>query len=347
LASSSSAGKVADWFNQSDEYLTFPNRKILLMLEDPKQRKQIQMYLFGQSYEISITDDVENVAECIHRDPPDILILDSQLWEEDCLDLFQAIKQNQTVGNSQFLYMTTEEDLGRNLSRIEECVDDFLTEPFNIYELRARIKVLLKKKALLDRLFDSQANTIQHVITDQRTGLYNFEYCRHVLKHEQQRSLREHSKVSLVMMEVDERLVSQSVHEHPTEDPFFKELSDLIKKSIRKLDIASHRKDRTFAFVLPEADDEKTKGFIQRMIGLISSQLPAVKASHQSADRLFIFGHAVCPDDSDQLDELIQKADAALKKNKVSVKNSRVTTGPAAKPLKKRVVSNQTSRPPA
>jgi diguanylate cyclase (GGDEF)-like protein len=322
LSSAEDLDKAAGVLELSDGYLNFPNRKIRIMLEDSEQRKQIQMYLFGQSYEISLKDDFENVAEYIRKDPPDILIIGSQLRDEDFLNLFRTLKQNQHAANCQVLYMTTEEDLERNFSRIEECVDDFLTEPFNIYELRARIKVLLRKKALIDRFFISPANAIQQVITDEQTGLYNFEYCKHVLKHEQQRSLREHSKVSLVMMEVDERLVSDGANGYSSRDPLLGELADLIKRGIRKLDIASHRAGRTFAFVLPEADDEKTQGFIQRMIGLIGSQLSAVKSSKHPTDSLFIFGHAVCPDDSDQLDELIQIADAALKKNKVSAKNN-------------------------
>jgi len=83
------------------------------------------------------------------------------------------------------------------------------------------------------------------------------------------------------------------------------------------------------------------------MIGLISSQLAAVKESEHPTDSLFIFGHAVCPDDSDQLDELIQKADAALEKNKVSAKNSRATVDRAVNSLKKKSIANQTSRPTA
>lgn len=347
LASADDYGKAVCGLEQPYGYSTFPNRKILLMLEDSEQRRQIQMYLFGQSYEISLKNDLENVAECIRKDPPDILIIDSQLRDKDYLGLFRTIKQNQNTGHCQVLYITTEEDLERNYSRIEDCVDDFLTEPINISELRTRIKVLLKKKIIIDKLFNFTANTIQQVITDERTGLYNFEYCKHVLKHETQRSIREHSKVSLLMMEVDDRLVSNSAAEHPSGDPLLRELSDLIKRSIRKLDIASHRAERTFAFVLPEANDEKTQGFIQRMIGLISSQLAAVKESEHPTDSLFIFGHAVCPDDSDQLDELIQKADAALEKNKISAKNSRATVDRAVNSWKKKSIANQTSRPTA
>ncbi len=347
LTSAGDPGKAVGGLEQPDGYSTFPNRKIRLMLEDSEQRKQIQMYLFGQSYEISIKDDFENVTECIRKDSPDILIMDSQLRDKDYLDQFRTIKHNQSTGNCQVLYMTTEEDLERNFHRIEDCVDDFLTEPFNIYELRARIKVLLKKKAIIDKLFNLPASTIQQVITDEQTGLYNFEYCKHVLKHEQQRSLREHSKVSLVMMEVDERLASDRTAKHPSGDPFLRELSDLIKRSIRKLDIASHRAERTFAFVLPETDDGKTQGFIQRLIGLIGSQLAAVKASEHPTDSLFIFGHAVCPDDSDQLDELIQKAEAALNKNKVSAQNSRAIADRAVNTVKKKPIANQTSRPTA
>jgi diguanylate cyclase (GGDEF)-like protein len=113
-------------------------------------------------------------------------------------------------------------------------------------------------------------------------------------------------------MEVSERLASNGSIGHFAGDPLFKELSELIKRSIRKLDIASRRSKRTYAFVLPEADREKTKGFIHRMKTLFVSQLSAVKPAADTVDELFHFGFAICPDDSDKLEVLIKMAEANL-----------------------------------
>jgi two-component system cell cycle response regulator len=311
-------------FESIDNYLTFPNKKIHIKLYDTEESKKIQSYLFGQPFEIKILDEATKLDKILENDSPDILIIETQNQKEDIAELNTTIKQNCGKFNYQVLYVTTENDLKQIFSQIEDCVDDFLTRPFSIYELRARIKILLKKKVLLDRLNTLTAPSIQYVITDQVTGLYNFEYCMHVLKHELQRTVREHSKVAFVTMEVGEQL---SVHHLPGNyagDALLCELSELIKKSIRKLDVASLRDKNKFAFVLPEADDLKTQGFIARMIRLINQNITALSLLKQSADELFNFGYAVCPDDSDQLNELIKIADAVLENNKDNTKKDSI-----------------------
>jgi two-component system cell cycle response regulator len=295
-----------------DNLLNLQDGKILILMADSEHCKTIQLYLFKQMYDISIANDLKNATDGMHHYAPDILIIDDQLNEKEFLEFCQGIKADQRTGNCQILYTAPEQDLEHSFGPIEPCVDDFITLPINVYELRARIGVLLKKKAFLDRLFEGESNNIQSIITDQLTGLYNFEYCKHVLKYELCRSGREHSTVAFVIMEVSERLASNGSIGHFAGDPLFKELSELIKRSIRKLDIASRRSKRTYAFVLPEADREKTKGFIHRMKTLFVSQLSAVKPAADTVDELFHFGFAICPDDSDKLEVLIKMAEANL-----------------------------------
>lgn len=294
----------------------YPIQKISVMLEDIEAGKTIQMYLFGQGYNLVVHGDYEQATEYIRDEHPDILIVDSRFLKEKGLQWCLDIKKDEGTDTCQVLYITTEKDLEYNFSQFEDCVDDFLTQPINIYELRARLKVLIKKKAFLDRLFNGQGQKINTAITDQLTGLYNFEYCLHVLKHEIQRSTREHSKVALVMMAVKEWPTSQHSIGHSAGDPLYGELSDIIRNSIRKLDIAARRSKQTFAFVLPEADNTKTLGFIQRLESLICSELTVQFSSGQSSENQFLFGYAICPDDSNQLDELIRIADAKLEKEK-------------------------------
>jgi two-component system cell cycle response regulator len=302
-----------------DNYINFQDGRVQLMMTDSDHCQSIQLYLFKQMCDISIANDLENAAESIRHHPPDILIIDHQLHEKTFLDFCKHLKSDQRTGNCQILYTATEQDLEENYTQIEHCIDDFLTLPINVYELRARIGVLLKKKVFFDRLFAGQSDNVQAIITDQLTGLYNFEYCKHALKHELHRSGREHSSVSFVIMEVSELLSSNGSIGHFAGDPLFRELSELIKRSIRKLDIASRRSKWTYAFVLPEADKEKTRGFIQRLKGLFVSQLPQVATSDKPVDELFVFGYSVSPNDSNVLEELIVMAESALAENRSSI----------------------------
>jgi two-component system cell cycle response regulator len=324
LASETTADEDSRETSNATAYLKFPDKKIYTIIDDPEQCNTIKMYLFAESYDMKFYDNAKAATTEIQNEPPDILITDSQIQVEELKALRRRSSPTDSKRcNTQFLYLTTKEELESNFALIEEFVDDFLTQPFNIYELRARVRVLLKKKSILDRLFHLPATNIQVVITDPLTGLYTFEYCNHVLKHELQRAIREGRKVSLVMMEINDQVVSHATPANAITKEFYFEIGDIITKSIRKLDIASRRSEREFVFVLPEADNEKAKGFIQRLQNVLKYKLSTVASLAPTENDLFCFGHAVCPDESDQLDELIALSEASLKKNRPPIQKTK------------------------
>ena len=65
------------------------------------------------------------------------------------------------------------------------------------------VKSLVKKKALLDRLFDKYEMAVHSAITDKLTGLYNRRYFDYFIDLELKRSLRENSPLALLMGDVD------------------------------------------------------------------------------------------------------------------------------------------------
>ncbi|GAB6907496.1 Two component system response regulator, modulated diguanylate cyclase (modular protein) [Desulfosarcina cetonica] len=299
----------------SGEALVDRNFRVQILVNSAEQCNKISMYLFGQGYDIHINEDLERSAERIRQEPPDILIMENQSWPAAWIELCANLKNGGgNRPNCQVLFILSETNLESNFSDFEDYIDDFLTQPINIYELRARIKVLLKKKALLEYLSKGKKPTLRQWITDPATGLYNFEYCIHVLKHELQRFSRETSHVAIVMMAFNMNASPARKMPQNEFDAFVIKLGALIKKNIRKLDVASRRSDQTFFFVLPETDEEKTFRFIHRLKKLIDRQLKEIQLMRCRASDLFVFGYAVCPNDSIELEALLQTAENRLKK---------------------------------
>jgi two-component system cell cycle response regulator len=292
---------------------TFLHSKILILMDEAEYCQTVEMYLHGQPYRIVSLKSHERKIESICALAPDIIILNEQGNKGCLVELCQRIKTNTKTKCSQLLYLTDETDLKENFPRIEDHVDDFLTLPYNIYELRARIKVLLKKKALMAQLLRPTPVRIENVVTDPISGLYTFDYCKHVLKHELQRSIRGHSNVAFVNLAINQEPMLQYVPKDAfSMDDLSNELSLLIGKSIRKLDIACRRSPWHFAFVLPESDKGKAKGFINRIKDIICNHLNALDPSIHITEKHLMFAYTICPEQSDQIESIVQITDVAL-----------------------------------
>ena len=291
--------------------LQYANPKIRILIKDQEHLKKIKMYLFGQGYDICVIENLSRIGEMLLKDRPDLLIIDDQLKQEPYRALFSGTKTAPGGSSWQVLYVTREEHLEEAFKQVEEMVDDFLIQPINIYELRARIRVLMKKKRFLDQLIQGQGKSMQHVIVDAATGLYNFEYCMHVLKHEIQRSARGEHPVALVLMGLN-GIPDGDNGDGNGVGPFLSQFGSCLKETIRRVDIGARRAERTFAFVLPDANTEKTKGFIQRLKGVLSRSC-LLGDSESAVERGLLFGYAVCPDNSSAPDEILATAEGALR----------------------------------
>jgi len=121
------------------------NAKTVLVIEDdPALLRGLKDNLETQGYEVRTANDGQRGLDAVLKDPPDLLLLDLMLPRVSGYDICQAVRSNQL--ELPVIMLTAkgqEDDIVRGL---ELGADDYVTKPFSLRELMARVKAFLRRQ---------------------------------------------------------------------------------------------------------------------------------------------------------------------------------------------------------
>ena len=115
---------------------------ILVVDDDADIRELLYEFLGGQGYKVIINDSAEALRQTLTEHVPDVVLLDVGLPGEDGLSLARYVREHFDVG----IIMVS--GAGETVDRIiglEIGADDYVAKPFNLRELHARIKSVLRR----------------------------------------------------------------------------------------------------------------------------------------------------------------------------------------------------------
>lgn len=118
-------------------------QKILIVDDDPDIQFLLERFLRSEGYSVLVAGDGEKGFELAQSENPDLVILDIVLPETSGLEV---CKQLRKINNDVYILMLTElaEDIDK-VRGLDMGADDYLTKPFNILELSARVKAILRR----------------------------------------------------------------------------------------------------------------------------------------------------------------------------------------------------------
>ena len=290
----------------------------ILIVEDNKvDARLIQRYLHGEPYQIKLAGNGEEAISRSQQERIDVLLLDLLLPGKNGFEVCRTLKEGEKTQNIQIVAITGLSDLESKLKGIELGVDDYLVKPVNMHVLRTRVKSLVKKKALLDRLCDRYEMAVHSAITDKLTGLYNRRYFDYFLDFEVKRSSRQNVSLALLMMDIDNFKNINDSMGHLFGDKILNKLGDIVKAAIRETDLAARYGGEEFAIVMSHTGLEQAIEIAERI-------RKSIKACNFDIENFFTtisIGIALYPTDSNSLQELLSNADRALYRAKHNGKN--------------------------
>jgi DNA-binding response OmpR family regulator len=127
--------------------------KILIVDDEALLVKGLKYSLEQDGYLIDVAYDGKEALEKFNQDKFDMIILDLMLPEIDGLEVCQKIRERSDVP---IIMLTAKgEDMNKILG-LEYGADDYMTKPFNILELKARIKAILRRSSAKDSKLGDQ-----------------------------------------------------------------------------------------------------------------------------------------------------------------------------------------------
>ena len=116
--------------------------KILIVEDEVKIARFITLELQHEGYEVQVAYDGRAGLSLHESWQPDLLILDLMLPELSGIEVCRRIRQNSDIP---IIMLTAKDDVSDKVMGLDMGADDYMTKPFAIEELLARIRVSLKK----------------------------------------------------------------------------------------------------------------------------------------------------------------------------------------------------------
>ena len=120
--------------------------RILLIEDDPALRKLLKEALPNSVFAIDTAETGREGLDMIAKRNPDLVLLDWNLPDFSGFEVAKYIKQNKDCAHIPIIMVTAYGELNRKVSALDVGADDYITKPFEIEELVARIKAVLRRR---------------------------------------------------------------------------------------------------------------------------------------------------------------------------------------------------------
>ena len=120
-------------------------QKVLIVEDEPTLLETLEYNLTRQSYEVCTAADGPTALEVARRERPDAIVLDIMLPGLDGFEVCRILRREMNVP---ILMLTARTDEVDKVVGLEVGADDYLTKPFSMRELMARVKALLRRVRL-------------------------------------------------------------------------------------------------------------------------------------------------------------------------------------------------------
>jgi serine phosphatase RsbU (regulator of sigma subunit) len=124
----------------------------ILIVDDVKANVDLLVQALRDDYKISVALNGEAALQSVEKNLPDLLLLDIVM---PGIDGYEVCRRLRSVGKTRelpIMFLSSLEDVGDKTKGFESGGNDYLTKPFEILEVKARVKSLLKAKAYSDEV---------------------------------------------------------------------------------------------------------------------------------------------------------------------------------------------------
>src|SRR5665213_1968646 len=181
---------------------------LLIADDDPISRRLVQVSLTNAGYSVgTASNGTEALRVLEQKDCPRLAVLDWMMPGMDGVDVCRIIRKASREPYLYIILLTARGHQTEILQGLEAGADDYITKPFNLEELKARIRTgtrILELQAELVTARDQLGLQASH---DSLTGLVNRMAILAVLEKECARSRREGHSVGVMMADLDLSLI--------------------------------------------------------------------------------------------------------------------------------------------
>jgi two-component system cell cycle response regulator len=295
--------------------------KILIAEDDVTSRLILENMLTKWGYDVvSATNGSDAWEKLQGEDAPRLLILDWMMPGIEGVEICRRIREN-SKSEDQYTYvmlLTAKESKENIVTGMEAGADDYITKPFDMHELRVRVRAGERIVQLQSELLKAKKKLEIQSRTDPLTGVLNRRAILSQIGSELSRAKRENTKISISMLDLDHFKTINDTFGHLSGDAVLRECMHRVERAIREYDSVGRFGGEEFIVVLPGANEVDAFSVAERIRLKIyekAADVDGISISFTASQ-----GLATCNGDT-TVDEMIAIADKALYRAKENGRN--------------------------
>ena len=236
--------------------------KVLIAEDNAVSAKILQKNINDWGYEVVLAKDGKEAWSSLQNEGIKLAVLDWMMPEINGIQLCKKIRQNDHLGKDQeytYIILLTAKDEQKDLIKgFSAGADDYIRKPFNHLELKARLKTG-------KRIIDLQKQLQEQASRDSLTELWNRKRMFRILDKEINRANRDNLPVAIIMIDIDKFKSINDSHGHQVGDLVLKEVTHVLKKSVRNYDEICRYGGDELLIILPNCNVAKTESIAERL----------------------------------------------------------------------------------
>lgn len=122
--------------------------KILVVEDDVDLAEMLNAYFRSQGYHVRVSNWGEDGVKAATQDVPDVVVLDVRLPDINGFEVCRRLRQNRHTEAVPVIFLTEKREREDKLAGLELGAVDYITKPFDVQELRLRVRNILRRVSM-------------------------------------------------------------------------------------------------------------------------------------------------------------------------------------------------------
>jgi two-component system cell cycle response regulator len=236
--------------------------KVLIIDDSPVSLDLAKARLASEGLDLVCADGGHAGLAAAQREMPDLILLDVDMPDMGGFDVCQQLKDHPDLDMIPIIFLTGSDAPEDKVHGLDMGAVDYVTKPFDAFELRARVRAALRTKRYQDLL-------ARYAEIDPLTELHNRRALTERMEQEWSRIGRYGGELSLIMVDVDHFKNINDTYGHAVGDRLLREVAGILAEECRQSDVPTRYGGDEFAILCPETASEDAANLAQRCLDRI------------------------------------------------------------------------------
>jgi len=291
----------------------------MIVDDSPDALALARIRLAKEGLDVVCVSDAAAGLDTARREEPDLVLLDLDMPDISGFDVCRMLKADPDLCMIPVIFLTGSGNAEDKVRGLNIGAVDYITKPFDTFELQARVNAALRTKHLQDLL-------IERAHIDPLTGMSNRRALMTRLQQEWARFRRHGGLLSFIMADVDHFKRVNDTYGHSIGDKVLRGIAEVIVSQCRQVDLPARYGGEEFAITVPDETADGAASLAERCRQDIADR--RLDLGDEEIRVTASFGVADASERSGP-DALIEAADQALYQAKQSGRDRVMTALPA------------------